>query len=164
MKAWYAIYTKPRAEKKVASRLSDRGIDMYCPLKKTMRQWSDRKKMVEIPVFPSYVFVHIEPQERQKVLETPGVVQFVYWLGKPAVIRQLEIDRIREFLEEFSEVQFNPIPVTPGMRVKIKEGALKENQGVVLEVKNNRVVLRLEKVGFELSAEIHISKLGIIKS
>ncbi len=159
---WFAIYTKSRNEKKVANRLRDKQVEVYCPLSKTMRQWSDRKKLVEVPVFPSYVFVKVQEKERIKVLETPGVIRFVYWLGKPAVIRESEIEAIRLFLEEHTEVAFRTFEPEPGMRLKIREGALKENEGVVKEVKKDKVVLRLERVGFELTAEVHISKLDKI--
>src|SRR6478752_682736 len=87
MKTWHAIYVKSRTEKKVGELLSERGIDNYVPLVKTMRQWSDRKKLVEFPLLNGYVFVSIAPIESEKVLQTRGVVNFVRSEGKTATIR-----------------------------------------------------------------------------
>ena len=98
---WYAIYTRPRWEKKVNSLLLEKGIESYCPLNKVRRKWSDRIKVVEEPLFKSYVFVKIGDEHRTEVRMTTGVVNFVYWNGKPAVIREKEIgsfvvNKIRE--------------------------------------------------------------------
>ena len=83
---WFALYTKPRNEKKVAENLAALGIEVYCPLVTTIKQWSDRKKKVESPLIPSYVFVKIEEANRKEVFQVSGVVQYVFWLGKPAKI------------------------------------------------------------------------------
>ena len=97
---WYAIYTKPRNEKKVADKLEAIGIEAYCPTITTTKQWSDRKKKVTTPVLPSYVFVKITETRRNEVFIVPGVVRYVFWLGQPAIIRQAEIDQLREYLAQ----------------------------------------------------------------
>ncbi|MDZ7846878.1 MAG: UpxY family transcription antiterminator [Owenweeksia sp.] len=97
---WYAVYVKSRNEKKVAERFEARGLACYCPLHTVTRQWSDRRKKVREPLFKSYVFVQSNTSTRLTVLQTPGVVGFVNWLGRPAVIRNSEIDAIRIFLED----------------------------------------------------------------
>src|SRR5438105_756348 len=99
-KRWFAMYTKPRWEKKVAGILERKGIECWCPLKKTQKQWSDRKKIVEEPLFTSYVFVHIDDTERSAVLMTDGIINFVYYVGKPAIIRDDEIQIVKKFLLE----------------------------------------------------------------
>ena len=99
-KKWYALYTKPRWEKKIDSVLVRKGIESWCPLQKVERQWSDRKKVIEDPLFKSYVFVHIDPSERTKVLSTDGVLNFVHYLGKPAVIKDEEVATIKKYLAE----------------------------------------------------------------
>ena len=99
---WLAIYCRPRWEKKVASLLTEKSIETYCPLNKVERQWSDRIKIVEEPVFKSYVFVKVSDLERTAVRMTAGVVNFVYNLGKPAVIKEKEIVLIRKFLDEYN--------------------------------------------------------------
>src|SRR6185369_1134152 len=98
---WFAVYTKPRWEKKVSVFFTERGIESYCPLNKVHKQWSDRVKLVEEPLFKSYVFVHIPKNGQAAVRLVNGVLNFVYWLGKPAVIKQVEIDRIKRFLNEY---------------------------------------------------------------
>ena len=98
------MYTRPRWEKKVATLLLAAGIENYCPINKVTRQWSDRKKVVHEPVFKGYVFVKVEETKKWDVKKIPGILNFVYWLGKPAKIREEEIDTIRRFLNEFSDV------------------------------------------------------------
>src|ERR1700733_7578238 len=95
-KSWYAVHTRPRWEKKVAGLLAKKKLEFYCPLNKVQRQWSDRKKIVTEPLFSSYVFVHIDETEQVPVRVTDGVINFVYWLGKPAVVRNEEILAIPE--------------------------------------------------------------------
>src|SRR6476646_1947607 len=110
---WLAVYTKPRWEKKIDRLLIETGIESYCPLNKVHRKWSDRMKMVEEPLFKSYVFVHVNPEEEKKVREVNGVLNFVYWLGKPAVIRQKEIERIKRFLNDYNNVTAEPLSIKP---------------------------------------------------
>src|SRR5436305_10048529 len=98
IKQWFAIYTKPRWEKKVDGLLLRKGIESWCPLQKVERQWSDRKKIINDPIFKSYVFVRIKPEERLPVLQTEGVLNFVHFLGKPAVIKDEEVANIKSYL------------------------------------------------------------------
>src|SRR6187402_529657 len=100
-KHWYAVYTKPRWEKKVYSLLKDGGMEAYCPLNRVRKKWSDRIKWVEEPLFKSYVFVKVTEEERTGVRMVNGVVNFVYWLGKPAVVKDKEIAIIRKFLNDY---------------------------------------------------------------
>src|ERR1700753_42274 len=104
-KSWFAVYTKPRWEKKVCKSLGERGIEAYCPLNRVRKKWSDRFKWVEEPLFKSYVFVHIAEEDGLAVRMVAGAVNFVYWLGKPAIIQDKEIDVIRKFLNEYTDVQ-----------------------------------------------------------
>lgn len=163
MKSWLAIYTKSRTEKKVSERLEAAGFEVYCPTRKDIRIWSDRKKTVEVPVFNSYVFVHVEESERLAVLQTPGVVRFVFWLGQPAVIREKEMEELRQFLGTYPNSFFRESTVRVGDVVGISHGQLKNNQGVVTEVRGRSVVLRLESVGFELYAEVEKSHISTTK-
>src|SRR6266852_5926070 len=94
---WYALYTKPRWEKKVADLLSAKDIESYCPVNRVYRQWSDRKKMISVPLFTGYVFVNIDEKRQVAVRSTTGVINFVYWLNKPAVIQDEEIALIKKF-------------------------------------------------------------------
>ncbi|RYZ48538.1 MAG: UpxY family transcription antiterminator, partial [Chitinophagaceae bacterium] len=104
-KTWYAVYTLPRWEKKVARILEQQGIGVYCPLNKVVRQWSDRKKKVLEPLFKGYVFVQVSESEKWRVKETHGILNYVYWNGKPGIIRNDEIETIKHFLEGFTDVE-----------------------------------------------------------
>ncbi len=103
-KKWYAVYTRPKWERKVAQLLTSRKIEAYCPLNKVYKQWSDRKSSWMSRCLP-YVFVHVNPGEHSLVKQADGVINFVYWLGSPAIIRDEEIVAIREFLEEHHNVK-----------------------------------------------------------
>ena len=94
-KKWFAVYTRPRCEKKVAEILTRKKIENYCPINKVFRQWSDRKKVVYEPLFTSYVFVRISEREITSLKQSNGIINLVYWLGKPAVIHDSEIEVIK---------------------------------------------------------------------
>tara|TARA_B100001057_G_scaffold104027_1_gene101474 strand:+ start:2973 stop:3464 length:492 start_codon:yes stop_codon:yes gene_type:complete len=152
--AWNVLYTKSKTEKKVFERLSDLGIDVYCPCQRTLKKWSDRKKWVDEPVFKSYIFVKSPDSESQKlqILKTPGVVRFLYWLGQPAQVRQVEIDEIRSFLGEYQSVESVSFDV--GLKLNVKQGVLKGSEGVVVYQTKNEVVLRVDKLGMSLVARL----------
>jgi len=156
---WYAIYTKPRWEKKVNNLLLQKGIESYCPLNKVRRKWSDRMKTIEEPLFKSYVFVRIKDEERTNVRMTSGVVNFVYWNGKPAVIKEKEIQTIKLFLDEYENVEVQKIEVSPGDTVQVIAGPMMDKEGKVLEVKNKTVKLCIDSLGYMLVAYIDKSKL-----
>jgi transcription antitermination factor NusG len=158
-KNWYAVYTKPRWEKKVAAMLLEKGIENYCPVNKVTRQWSDRKKVVMEPVFKGYVFVKLEDNKKWQVKDVNGILNFVYWLGKPAVIRDEEIDTIRKFLNEFKDVQVEPKGVVVNSEVRIRQGVLMNYHGVVVEVLGNRAVVKIETLDIQLSA--HFDKKNL---
>lgn len=156
---WYAIYTRPRWEKKVNSLLSQKGIESYCPLNKVRRKWSDRIKIVEEPLFKSYVFVKITDQQRTDVRMTSGVMNFVYWNSKPAIIREKEILNIRKFLDEYENVEAVKMDIKPEERVIITSGPMMEQEGKVLEVKNKMAKVCIDSLGYMLIAYIDKTKL-----
>ncbi len=151
MRNWYALYTKPRSEKKATERLTINGFEVYCPLIKTVRQWSDRKKKVQLPMFPGYVFAHVTEIERTQVLMDAGVLNFVYWLGKPAIIRESEIEAIREISENGIEVQINSDVFEKGQLVKIPEGPFKGMTGMVDKLDKKKVMVLVEQLGCMVS-------------
>lgn len=158
-KKWYAVYTNPRWEKKVSGLFEKKGLEYYCPLTKVRRRWSDRYKTIEEPLFKSYVFVKITEEEKSRVRLTDGVVNFVYWLGKPAQIKEDEIDIIRKFLKEYTEVQAKPVDVKQGEQVRVKTGVLMDTEGSVLKIINNKVYVLLESLGYQLTASFEKSNL-----
>lgn len=149
---WYAVYTKPRWEKKVASLLAEKDIIHYCPLNKIVRQWSDRKKTVLEPLFKGYVFVQVEENKKWELMNINGIVNYVYWLGKPATIRESEIETIRKFLNEFESVDLEEGILPENSVVRVKQGVLMDYKGMVLEVMGNKARVRIESMGLQLSA------------
>lgn len=161
-KNWYAVYTRPKWEKKVAELLSRKKIDNYCPLYKSIKQWSDRKKTIMEPLFSSYVFVHVDEVNQLPVKQTDGILNFVYWLGKPAVIRHDEIDAIRNFLSENEHVRLEKIDVNVNDRVKIIDGPFKLWEGDVTEIRAKSVKVMLPSLGYALVAEIPKSRIEVV--
>jgi transcription antitermination factor NusG len=150
---WFAVYTKPRWEKKVAGILDDNGIENYCPLNKVVKQWSDRKKVILEPLFKSYVFVRVKDSEKWDLKNVNGILNFVYWLGKPARIKEEDIFTIKKFLNEFSDVQIEEVSrLTVNSKVRIKQGLLMNYNGVLVEINGSRAKVRIETMGVQLSA------------
>jgi transcription antitermination factor NusG len=163
-KQWLAAYTKPRWEKKVFAMLDAKGIEAYCPLNKVKKQWSDRVKLVEEPLFKSYVFVHVSEEEQAKVRMTNGVVNFIYWLGKPARIKQKEIDRIKRFLNEYEEVEVQQTALQPNDKVIIRSGILMDKEATVKRTLHNKVEVEIESLGCKLVAYVDSKKLIALKN
>ena len=162
-KKWYALYTRPRWEKKVNRLLTEKEIETYCPLNKVRRKWSDRMKTVEEPLFKSYVFVRIRDEEQSKVRMTQGVMNFVYWQGRPAVVRDKEIETIRKFLNEYENVMAVPINLRPQTRVRIQQGIFMDKEATILKVHKNKVQVVIESIGYSLVALIDKSNLTTVK-
>lgn len=156
---WLAVYTRPRWEKKVNFLLKEKGIESYCPLNKVRRKWSDRIKLVEEPLFKSYVFVKVKDEEKTAVRMTNGIINFVYWQGKPAVIREKEINAIRRFLNEYENVEVQPMQLEIQQRVKILTGPLMDQEGSVLAVDKKRVKVAIDSLGYILIAYIERTKV-----
>ena len=150
-KHWYAVYTKPRWEKKVAALLVQQGLEGYCPLNRCSRQWSDRKKTVEIPLFTSYVFVRIDEEEKDAIRRTPGILNFVYWNGKPAVLRNEEIEAIRDFVTANENIVLTSLKMEVGATIEIPEGVFKGQTGEVLKIEKKRVEILLHQLGIKLT-------------
>ena len=161
-KKWYALYTKPRWEKKVNKVLQEKGIESYCPLNKVRKKWSDRLKMVEEPLFKSYVFVKVTDEEQLHVRMTNGVLNFIYWNGKPATIKQKEIDTIKRFLNEYEFVEAKPVELVPSQKVIITSGVMMDKEGVIQKIRHNKVEVIIESLGYKLIAVIDRNKLSII--
>jgi transcription antitermination factor NusG len=149
---WYAIYTRPRWEKKVADLLAGKKIEHYCPLQKMERVWSDRKKIILEPLFKSYVLVRLAPKAHVPVLQTDGVVGFVTFEGKPAVIPDTEIRTVKQFLKDYEHVQVEKIDLNINDEVTILTGPLMQQKGQVQEVKSKMVKVLLPSLGFALVA------------
>ena len=162
-KKWYALYTKPRWEKKVHRLLTEKGMEAYCPLNKVRKKWSDRIKIVEEPLFKSYVFIHTDEIGKSGARMVDGVLNFVYWNGKPAIVRDKEINDIRRFLNEYNDVQAFPLSLEPDSKVVIRSGVMMDKEGIVQRVLNNKVEVLIESLGYRLVAFIDKSNLTPFK-
>ena len=160
-KKWYALYTKPRWEKKVDGLLIKKGIEAWCPLQKVMKQWSDRKKIIEEPLFKSYVFVNIARDERTNVLMTDGVLNFVYHVGKPAVIRSEEIDIIKKYLSDTqAAISIQSLEsLDENTRIKVNHGIFMDSTGTVLRGGKKKVYVKLESLGQVMVVEFPVEYL-----
>jgi transcription antitermination factor NusG len=159
---WYAVYTKPRWEKKVHALLTEKKIESYCPLNKVRKKWSDRMKTVEEPLFKSYVFARVTGEEQTKVRMTAGVMNFVYWQGKPAIIPAREIETIRKFLNEYENVLAEPIQLKEAGRVTIMQGLFMDHEAKILKIEGNRVKVVIESIGYSLIASIDKKNLSTL--
>jgi transcription antitermination factor NusG len=159
---WYAIYTKPRWEKKVHALLIEKKIESYCPLNKVRKKWSDRMKTVEEPLFKSYVFARVNEEEQTPVRMTAGVMNFVYWNGKPAVIPAKEIATIRKFLNEYENVSAEPLHLKEDGRVTIRQGLFMDHEAKIVRIEGNRVKVVIESIGYTLFASVDKKNLSTL--
>ena len=162
-KHWYAIYTKARNEKRVAELLGKEGIEFYLPLIKRFRIWSDRKKTVEMPLFSSYLFVHIDEKEYFKCIKIPGIVRFVSFEKKRVIVPRYQIEAIRKYIETGEELIPNEADYTVGKRVKVIRGGMKGLEGRLIEVLGKqRVKIEIESIQKSLLLQIPLGALEIV--
>lgn len=161
-KKWYALYTKPRWEKKIDANLIRKNIESWCPLQKIERQWSDRKKIVEEPLFKSYIFVRIDLSQKVKVLQTDGILNFVHYLGKPAIIKDEEISLIKQYLLE-KDVRISLISkegYAESTRIKVNHGVFMGKEGTVLRNMKKKIFVKLESLGQVMVVEFPVEYLS----
>jgi len=150
---WYVVYTKPKWEKKVAERLNEIGVVTYCPLISKVSQWSDRKKTVNVPLFNSYIFVQSEEKNRNKIFAVTGAIRYLFWLGKPAVVKDSEIETIQNWLSAPSDYEVSLDQWKKGDTVVLESGPFITQSAVIQEVKPNHYILILESLGCVLRVE-----------
>jgi transcription antitermination factor NusG len=151
---WYAVYTNARHEKRVTEYLGGRMVECYLPLYKSVRRWQDRRKEVDLPLFPGYVFVKIAYRARLQVLTAPGVVQIVSFDGKPSPIREAEIEALRQGLPRTTSFEPHPYLVA-GKRVRVRSGPLSGMEGILIRRKEGfRLVVSIELIMRSVAAEV----------
>ena len=164
VKRWHVIYTKSKWEKKVEGLLLSADIESWCPVQKKERQWSDRKKIIEEPLFRSYVFVKISKEERGKVLGIIGVVNFLYFEKKPAVIRDNEIETIRKYLglanASIQVVNMTNIPAQT--KVSINQGLFMGQKGEVIRSSKKTVFVQLESINMMMIVEFKLAEISVV--
>jgi len=162
-KNWYVLYTKPRHEKKVAERLTGAGFSVYCPLQKVVRKWSDRTKVVEEPLFKGYVFIQIENHKRDEVFTFPGTVRYLFWLRRPAVVREEEIATIQKWLGHYHHDRLKVTDITPGTYVRITSGKFMNEEGILIDTSNSKALVQLKGLGMQLSLDLTQNELQALK-
>ena len=151
---WYALYTNPRHEKIVAKQLQERCVENFLPLYRTWHRWKDRRKQVELALFPGYVFVRILEQDKLHVLRVPGAVNLVSFNGKLAALPEPEIEALRNALD--NEVCAEPCPyLRIGRRVRVVRGPMAGAEGILCRKKDRyRVVISVEVLMRSVALEI----------
>tara|TARA_X000000950_G_C13813996_1_gene618907 strand:+ start:498 stop:959 length:462 start_codon:yes stop_codon:yes gene_type:complete len=147
---WFVIYTKPQFELKVTQSLEAMGIQAYCPVTTQIKQYSDRKKKVIKPLLRSYVLVKIADRDRNQVFSIPGVLSYVFWLGKPAIVHDKEI----ELMENTLAGVYESISITQlekGSTYNISEGPFKGQEGKIINLVKNKIQLELPSLGVLLT-------------
>ena len=160
-KAWYVVYTRSRAEKKVLADLAAQNIEYFLPLQKKLRRWKDRKKWVEMPLIPSYCFVRITRKEYDHVLQTDNVVCFITFEGKAAIVPDQQIDAMKKMMKQTDfEVLVTPDNFKHGKKVEIITGPLVGVQGELVKFKSkNRFIVRIEQIDTVFSVEVPAEKI-----
>ncbi|AYL95249.1 UpxY family transcription antiterminator [Mucilaginibacter celer] len=159
-KNWLVLYTRSRWEKKVDRLLKEQNIESFCPLVKTRRQWVDRAKLVDIPLFPSYLFVRIKTHEQSKIIQTSGAVNFITYCGKPAVIQDAEIERIRMITKHYPDVKTISLTgVNIGDHVTVVNGPLINKMGEIISVKGQSVVMVIKNINCALTIKTDHSRI-----
>lgn len=162
-KVWYALYVKSRSEKKVAKQLEGEGIEFYLPLEQRLKQWSDRKKWVEEPLFRSYIFVHITDKDYYRTLVVYGAVRYVTFEGKAVRVPPQQIEAIKLYLNETAPVTTDEENWEVGQKVEILSGKLVGLQGKLVDVKGNKKVrIMIDVVNSALYLNIPKSQLRVI--
>ena len=164
-KKWYAIYVKSRNEKKVFKTLNDIGIESFLPLITRMKQWSDRRKKVEEPLFRSYIFVNIPLSDYYKVLNVNGVVKFICFEKKPVEVPANQIIAIQKYISDtdLHDVDYENIDFKEGELVRIKSGQMKDLVGRFVKINGkHRVVIDIEAVGQSLPINVARSNVEAV--
>ena len=146
MKKWFVLYTRPNQEIKVAEQLKEMKISCFCPTVTVIKQYSDRKKKIIKPLLPSYVFVFIEEKKRNDVFLVFGIVRYMFWLGKPATVRECEIELMKQYLNGLYQ-SVSLTKFTRGQLYKISEGVFSGKTGKVVETKKNKIKLEIQSLG-----------------
>jgi len=158
---WYALYTKPRWEKKIHAALIRKNIESWCPVKRVENQWTDRKKKIDEPIFKSYIFVRIDIKNRTPVLMTDGILNFVHYLGKPAVIRDEEVQIIKQYLSEKDAILTlqSLQAFEESTKVLVTYGVFMDKIGTVIKKERKKIYVKLQSLDQVMVVEFPINYL-----
>ncbi len=148
---WYVLYTKPRHEKKLSEQLNSMGIENYCPTIIKTSRWTDRIKKVEIPLIGSHIFVKIESEKRGHVFISPSAVRYLFWNGRPAIVRASEIEQIKEVLKGKSIQSADIQQYRAGQTMEVSAGPFLGVSGQIQSISKHTVTLVLKEMGVILT-------------
>jgi len=150
---WYVLHTKSRHEKSAALRLEGKGFEPFLPVRSIMSKWKDRKKLIEFPIFPGYLFVKMPLIKKIEALQVPGIVRLV-GQSQPEAVREDQIYALKTIVQDIFD--YDPYPyLMPGMEVEVVRGPLKSVRGVLEEKKNkHRLIINLEMINNSVATEI----------
>ena len=150
---WYVLHTKPRNEKKVEEKLLSMGINAYCPTRSEIRFWSDRKKRIQVPVLPSMVLVNIDTKDMNRVFESSGVIRYMFWLGKRAIVRQNEVDILKKYLKgDYNFVNSKLSDIKVGDNFSLS--SFNNERGIVKRISNNNIWIYLKSIGYSVKLNL----------
>lgn len=164
--SWYAVRTRSHCEAKSRSVLCEKGVETYLPSFREVHQWKDRKKIVEQPLFPGYLFVRIAdcPQSRLSVLSSDGVVGILGSANSIEPVPESELQAVRRMLESGISCHANPL-LQAGAWVRVRRGPLKNLEGLLVRVKNqSRLVVSITLLSQSVSTEIDVSDVQCLRS
>jgi transcription antitermination factor NusG len=153
-KNWYVVYTRPQSEKKVAALLTKKKIENFIPLACVETQKSKRNKVTYKPLFQSYVFVYTTEMETALIRQTDGVINLLYWLGRPAVINEAEIEAIREFTGDYQNIDLERLDVNSNMLERSIYRSSYEIEGNLVAIKNKTIKINRPSLGYAMIANL----------
>lgn len=165
-KNWYVIHTKPRNEKKVFEQIVDKEIEAFLPLIQTVRYWSDRKKKLMVPLFPSYVFVNTNEDERIRAISsTYGAMRYVLYQKRPAVVSDKEILNIKLSLQVPEKIKIEEKQITEGDLVEITGGIFRGLTGYIKEIRGHyKLIVNIMELNSTFSVQLSSSEVRLLKS
>jgi transcription antitermination factor NusG len=160
---WYIGYTMPKAEKKTFSRLNEIGVVSFLPMQKVVRYWSDRKKKLEVPLFPNYIFIYTSNAERFDILKMQGLVKYVSFGGNPATVSDSLIDSLKKM--QTGDLQVSNIEFIEGMQVRITDGPFAGIEGTLVHKRDSkRIVVRIEVLKRAVSVDVSANRIEVINN
>lgn len=156
LKLWHVIYTRSRWEKKIHKSLNEQGFETYCPIRTELRQWTDRKVKIEFPLFSSYIFIKSSSTDLELIRRQPGVVNFVYYLSKPATIRDNDMQELQEFINRYQDSSITVSNLKPNDELILKDGILKNQKAIVQKILKHSAILEIPNLGMKIEVKISI--------
>ena len=150
---WYVLHTKPRCEKKAEQQLLSMGIIAYCPTRTEMKLWSDRRKKVEVPAIPSIIFVQIDDKDLNRVFHASSIVKYMFWLGARAVVRQCEIDVIKNYIRGISTIKdknLSNIKIGDNLNVS----TFNNENGIIKRISKNNIWVEFDSTGYSVKLKV----------